>query len=415
MVGANRIRRRFPLNEISTIDHDREVDPRSVGVRPAAVDRIWKAVEGLYLTGVEPAITLCIRRRGEIIINRSIGHTAGNGPTDTDNDDLVVATPETPFCIFSASKAVTAMVMHHLDDKGVLHVDDRVSEYIPEFAVNGKQRVTIRHVLTHRAGIAMIDGNDHGVEILHDWDGIVKLLCEASPTHAPGRRLAYHAITGGFILGEIVKRVTGKTIRQVLAEEVLDPLGFKWMNYGCTAEQVPEIARSYFTGSAPPWPLSTIVARALGVSIQEAAELSGSVPYLTSIVPSGNVIATANEASRFFQILLNGGELDGKRVFAKRTIHRAINETAYLEMDLTLGFPVRYGHGLMLGSEYFSIFGPFTPRAYGHLGFMNMYAFADPQRDISVGLMTSGKPFASRHLIELAKVLWAISSGCPRR
>lgn len=348
------------LAPITRRDSEREADPRALGVEPAAVDRIWSRVEALFRTGVHPAISLCIRRRGRVLMNRSIGYARGGGPGEL--GVLEVATPETPFCIFSASKAVTAMVLHLLDDRGLLHVDDRVAEYIPEFAQHGKGWITIRHVLTHRAGIPSLDGHT-GLELLSNHDAILALLCSARPTSRAGRRLAYHAITGGFVLGEVVRRATGKDIRTVLREEILDPLGFEWMNYGVPVGREREVATNYFTGKPPPALVGYVARRALGVTLQEAAELSNDPRWLHAIVPSGNIVSTADELSRFFQLLLEGGELDGVRIMEARTIRRARNETAYLEMDVTLGAPIRYGVGLMLGDTFVSPFGVNTPRA----------------------------------------------------
>jgi CubicO group peptidase (beta-lactamase class C family) len=190
--------------ESVTTRSEAEVDPRKVGSQRAAIDRIWSAVESLYRSGMHPAIALCIRRRGEVVIDRALGHAAGNGPDDPPDAKKVLATPETPFNIFSASKAVTAVVIHLLDQKHLLHVADPVSEYIPEFGRHGKERTTIEHVLTHRAGIPNVPPEEMKLEYLHRPEEVLRLLCDAKPTWTPGRRLAYHAISGGFILAEIV-------------------------------------------------------------------------------------------------------------------------------------------------------------------------------------------------------------------
>jgi CubicO group peptidase (beta-lactamase class C family) len=399
------------LDVVTTRDSAGEVDPREVDMTRDGVEAIWRAVERLYQSGLQPAIALCVRRHGRVVLNRAIGHARGNGPGEGPEVSRVLATPQTPFCIFSASKAVTAMLIHHLDDQGKIHIDDRVSEYIPEFARHGKEAITIRHVLTHRAGIPSVAGHN-ALEELLDWDRIVQLLCEAEPTWPPGRRLAYHAITGGFILGEIVRRVTRKDIRQYLRDEVLVPLGMRLMNYGVPPEMVSQVARNYFTGNAVPFPISLLVKRALGVSFREACELSNDPIFLTSIIPAGNIVATAEEVSRFYQLLLNEGELDGKRIFDPRTVRRAINESSHLEIDLTLALPIRYGLGLMLGDRRLSLFGPNTPRAFGHVGFIQVLTWADPDRRVAVGFLTSGKPFFGLHLRHTIAVLQAISRHC---
>jgi CubicO group peptidase (beta-lactamase class C family) len=407
------------LPSITTVNREAEVDPRSVGVAPQGVATIWQAVERLYRSGIHPAIQLCVRRHGEVLIDRAIGHASGNGPDDPRHARKVLATPATPFNIYSASKAVTAMIVHLLDQRRLVHLNDPVCEYIPEFAKHGKETITIQHVLTHRAGIPNLPPEVMRLETLEDESKILRLLCDAKPTWRPGRRLAYHAITGGFILAEIVKRVTGKNIRTVLKQEILQPLGFRWTNYGVAPRDVAKVALSYFTGPPLLPPLSTFLERALGVPMDRAIALTNDARFLTALVPAGNVISTANELSRFYQLLLNGGTLDGVEIFEPRTIRRATQEHSYLEFDLTLVLPLRYGMGFMLGGKYLSLYGPGTANAFGHLGFTNIISWADPDRQVSGTLMTSGKPLVYTELYFLHDLMWQIGTVCaktrPRR
>jgi CubicO group peptidase (beta-lactamase class C family) len=389
-----------------------EVDARRVGVDPLGADAIWHAVERFYRTGLHPAMQLCVRRHGEVLIDRAIGHVAGNGPDDPADADKTVATTDTPFCIFSASKAVTAMVIHLLDQRHLLHVDDPVAEYIPEFGKHGKERITIEHVLTHRAGIPNMPEGEMTLENLTDPERIVQILCDAEPAWTPGRRLAYHAITGGFVLGEVVRRVAGKDIRRVLRDAILEPLGFRWMNYGVKPRDIGRAARNYFTGPRPLPPFAALARRALGVNFTDVPNLANDPRYLTAIVPAGNVMSSADELSRFYQLLLNEGELDGVRVFEPRTIHRATSEQSYLEFDLTLGVPTRYSMGFMLGG--FGFYGPDTAHAYGHLGFINIAAWADPERQLAVALTNSGKPFFFPEIYFLYDVMRQIARACPK-
>ncbi|MBI3784860.1 MAG: beta-lactamase family protein, partial [Deltaproteobacteria bacterium] len=373
---------------------------------------IWQAVERFYATGLHPALQLCVRRRGEVLIDRAIGHASGNGPADPPEAPKQLLTTDTPFCLFSASKAVTAMVVHLLDQKHLLHVDDPVSEYIPEFGKHGKDRVTIEHVLTHRAGIPNMPAEEMRLDNLLKPERIVQILCDSEPTWTPGRRLAYHAITGGFILGEVVKRVTGKDIRTVLDAEILKPLGFRWMNYGVPARDISKVARNYFTGPRLLPPIAALSRRALGVDFAAVADLANDPRYLRAIVPAGNAVSNANELSRFYQLLLNEGELDGIRIFEPRTIHRATSEQSYLEFDFTLGVPTRYSMGFMLGG--FGFYGPDTTHAYGHLGFINIIAWADPERQITVALTNSGKPFFLPELYFLYDIMRQVGRACPK-
>jgi CubicO group peptidase (beta-lactamase class C family) len=399
---------------VTTVRAGAEVDPRGVGVAPSGVERIWRAVERLYASGIHPAIQLCVRRHGEVLIDRAIGHASGNGPDDPADGPAVLVTPETPFCTLSASKAVTAMIVHLLDQRNLIRLDDPVCDYIPEFAAHGKEDITIRHVLTHRAGIPNLPPQVMKLERLDDLDEVMDLLSDAEPMWRAGSRLAYHAITGGFVLGEVVHRVTGRTIREVLDDEIRRPLGLRWLSYGVAPEDVPRVATNYVTGPPVLPPFSYLFRRGLGVGFREAVAMSNDPRFLTGLVPAGNVVATADEFSRFFQLLLDGGSQRGVTIFDPRTIRRATAEQSYLEFDFTLGLPFRYGMGFMLGAEWFGLYGPDTQRAYGHLGFTNVVCWADPERQVTAALMTSGKPFVYPQMYHLYDALRQIGLACPK-
>jgi CubicO group peptidase (beta-lactamase class C family) len=405
---------RVPRDVSEVASRSAEVPAGEVGIAQAGVERIWRAVERLYRTGVHPAIQLCIRYRGAVVLERAIGHASGNSPGDPEELPKVLATPQTPFNIYSASKAITAMVIHKLDEKGMLRLDDRVCEFIPGFGRHGKDRITLRHLLAHRAGIPNLPPEAIDLDLLGDPDRVVEILCDAKPRTRPGRLLAYHAVSGGFVLGEVVRRITGWDLRTVLEKEILEPLGFRWMRYGVRREDLPRIAQNAFTGPPVPPPLAQILRRALGTSLVHAVELSNDPRFLLGTVPSGNVVTTAHELSAFFQCLLQEGELGGVRVFDPRTIHRATSEQNYWEIDFTLGLPFRYGLGFMLGGAV-SLFGADNPAAFGHLGLSNVIAWADPEREIAVALLNSGKPILSAHVLPLGQVLFEIGRTFPRR
>ncbi|WP_241004319.1 beta-lactamase family protein [Conexibacter sp. SYSU D00693] len=390
------------LDSVTTIG---EEDPMAGGVHPDHAERLWRAVRRLYRTGVHPAIALCVRRNGVVVLDRAIGHARGNGPQDGRDVAKVPATPDTPFVIFSAAKAVTAVLAHVLDERGAFHVGDRVAEHVPEFARNGKDAITIEHVLSHRAGVPNLPKEVLDLDNLADEELLLRVIADARPRTRPGKLLAYHAVSGGFILAEVVRRTTGKDIRTVLEEELLGPLGFRWGSYGVAPEDVDQVALSYPTGAPPLPPVSTVLTRALGPHPDEVTRLSNDPRFLTGVIPAANVVTTANELSRFFELCLRGGTLDGVTVFEPRTIRRATVERAYRELDLTLGAPMRHGAGLMLGAQAISLFGPDTEHAFGHLGFTNVLGWADPERDLSVGLLTSGKPIVHHGLPDL----WAIT------
>jgi CubicO group peptidase (beta-lactamase class C family) len=243
---------------------------------------------------------------------------------------------------------------------------------------------------------------------------ILALLGNQKPSFRAGRRLAYHALTGGFVLGAIVERVLGKSLRDVMRDEILAPLGFDAFNFGVPPARLHEVAVNAFTGPPLIPPISMLLRRVLSVDFVEAVRVSNDPRFLTTIVPAGNIVSTANEASRFMQLLLDGGTLDGVRVFETRTIERAIAEQTYLELDLTLGAPLRYSMGFMLGGRLASLYGLRTQRAFGHVGFTNVFVYADPSRDIAVALMTTGKPALSPGLARTLLIMQTIAAKIPR-
>lgn len=405
---------RLPKDLESVTTRAAEEEPESCGLDRELIERIWDGAVDLYRSGVHPGLSLCVRREGRVVLDRAIGHARGNGPDDAEDAPKSPMTPETPACIFSASKAITAMVVHKLDERGLLHIGDRVSDYIPEYAQKGKEGTTIAHLLAHRAGIASMPKETQDLDVLIDFERVVRLICEAKPAIRPGRLLAYHAVSGGFILGEIVRRVTGGSIREVLAEEFLEPLGFRWGNYGVTDADVGEVAPSYVTGPPLPPPLSTLARRVLGASIEEVVEGSNDPRFLTAVIPSANVVTTANELGRFFEIFRQGGQLDGVRVMDERTIRRALTEQSHLEIDLSLVFPTRFSYGLILGADWVSLYGRDTDLAFGHLGLINIMGWADPERALSVGLINTGKALVYPELPRFYGLMQRISSSIPK-
>jgi len=136
-----------PDNIEQVIRQKDEVAAEQGGMSDHQIQKIWKSIETLYKTGNYPLITFCLRRQGKILLNRSIGYAQGNSPAGLQKNALI-ATPDTPVCLFSASKMITAMLIHLLDEKGEINLLDPVSYYVPEYGVNGKRRATIFHLLT---------------------------------------------------------------------------------------------------------------------------------------------------------------------------------------------------------------------------------------------------------------------------
>ena len=161
-------------------------------------------------------------------------------------------------------------------------------------------------------------------------------------------------------------------------------------------------------------PLSNLLSRALGLPFDELVEASNDERFLTAIVPSANVVTTANELARFYEILRRGGELDGVRMLSPETVRNAMTQQSRLEIDLSLGFPTRFGYGLMLGAQVLSLYGRDTQHAFGHLGFTNILAWADPERALACSVMTNGKPVVYPELPRFYGLMQRITSEAPK-
>jgi CubicO group peptidase (beta-lactamase class C family) len=403
----------FDPEEVTTKSH-REVDPRGVGLRTEDVEAIWDSVVRFYRAGLHPAIALCVRRRGEIILDRAIGHARGNSPQDPEGAPLVKATPDTLYNFFSGSKTVTAMLIHLLEQEEQLHVDEPVATFIPEFAKRRKHSITIRDVLTHRAGIPATPQEVIDLDLLSKREEIVRAFCDLEPTHRPGSVQAYQAITSGFILGEIIRRVTGQDIQSFLTARLRVPLGMKHFKFGVAPDQLDKVAVDAFTGPTPTWPYKNLVKVAFGASMRELVDMGNDPRFRTAVVPAANIIAKPEEISRFFEMLLCGGTYEDTRIFEQRTVTRATEPQVTGQVDRVLMMPIPLSMGFMLGLRSFGFYGPRTANAYGHLGFTNILGWADPDRDISVAFMNTGKPLLSARMLAWLNVTRIIGTRIPR-
>lgn len=410
--GARQGRIRVPadLDAVTTVGEEDHTE-----IDPASVDRIWQAARHWYAAGMHPAIQLCLRHDGRVVLNRAIGHGWGNAPDDPPDAEKVLATTETPFCAYSSAKAITATVVHMLVDRGYFSLDDRVCDYLPTYTSHGKDRTTIRHVMTHSAGVPFPTGPRPDVRRVDDSEYTRAKLGELRPLYPPGFMHVYHALTWGPLVREIVSAATGKNIRDILATEILDPLGFRWTNYGVAPQDVPLVAPSHATGKPLPAPIAAAFRKAVGGTLHQIIPFSNDPLFLTSVVPSSNTISTAYELSRFAEILRRGGELDGVSVVRPDTLRVAVTECRRLRPDFATGLaPLRWGTGYMLGSARFGPFGRNAPAAFGHLGLTNIALWADPERRLAAGLISSGKPGRHREANRYPALMNRITAEIPR-
>ncbi|MES2491563.1 MAG: serine hydrolase domain-containing protein [Pseudomonadota bacterium] len=402
------------LGSVTDVNETTEQPAEDGDLSQKDVNEIWKAVEDLYRSGAYPGVSFCLRRRGVVLLDRSLGHASGNGPLESVRAEKNLLKTDTPICLFSASKAVTAILTHMLAEDGAIDLDAPVARYIPEFGAAGKGSTTVAQVLSHRGGFPTLDlpVGDLDPALLLDWERVIKMICDAPATPGRANRMSYHAITGGFILAEIIQRVTGQSVKKFLDERLRKPLGMKYFQYGLEPQYRELAALNYAAGTPVRYPISKILERALMAPIDKVIEVSNSDVFMDAVIPAGNIYATAEELSRFYQMLLDGGTWNGQQVMKPETVQRAVRPASGLSFDRTLNIPMIYSEGMMLGATPVGIYGPMTAGAYGHLGFMNILGWADPTRDISVGLLVTGKAVLGSHLIPFVKLMTAIGLRC---
>ena len=401
------------LAAVTALARDEECDPSRVGMTRDGVDAIWRAVERVYATGMHPGISMVLRRHGRIVLKRAIGHARGNGPGDA-GERPVPMTPDTPVCLFSASKAMAAMTVHLLSEQKALSLLDPVSHYVPAFGQNGKRDITIYQLLCHKAGIPTIPTRGLDVpELLLDPRAILDLIYRTEPDQ-PGRHHAYHALTAGFVIADLVEKVSGESFRAFFRRHVSEPMGLETLDFGARGRTLSRVARNYVTGFRFDAGADLYLKRAIGAPLRHAVEISNDPRYYRAVIPAGNGVGTADECSQFFQCLLDGGRHGRRRIFQPLTVRKAIAEVGKPEIDRSLMLPLRYSAGMMLGASPFGLYGPDTARAYGHLGFANIFGWADPERATSVALLTTGKLVIGLHAPWLVALLASLSRHCPK-
>ena len=401
------------LAAVTALARDEECDPSRVGMTRDGVDAIWRAVERVYATGMHPGISMVLRRHGRIVLKRAIGHARGNGPGDA-GERPVPMTPDTPVCLFSASKAMAAMTVHLLSEQKALSLLDPVSHYVPAFGQNGKRDITIYQLLCHKAGIPTIPTRGLDVpELLLDPRAILDLIYRTEPDQ-PGRHHAYHALTAGFVIADLVEKVSGESFRAFFRRHVSEPMGLETLDFGARGRTLSRVARNYVTGFRFDAGADLYLKRAIGAPLRHAVEISNDPRYYRAVIPAGNGVGTADECSQFFQCLLDGGRHGRRRIFQPLTVRKAIAEVGKPELDRSLMLPLRYSAGMMLGASPFGLYGPDTARAYGHLGFANIFGWADPERATSVALLTTGKLVIGLHAPWLVALLANLSRHCPK-
>ncbi|MFF4778159.1 serine hydrolase domain-containing protein [Microtetraspora fusca] len=316
---------------------------------------VQQAIDQLVESGSELGIQVAVYQHGELVVD------AVAGVADPDSGRPV--TSDIPFYSASTGKGVTATVVHVLADRGALDYDTPIVELWPEFGAHGKSKATIRHALTHSIGVPAVP-SDLTVQDLADWDRMCALIASSEPWWEPGTKTGYHAMTWGFVMGEIVRRATDKPISQVLRQEVAAPLGIAdELFFGVPESELGRLARlEEAPGSAAMMaavPADLPMFKATPPAVTPSAEYGNNPVVLASDIPSGGTMS-ARAVARMYAALL--GEVDGVRLVSDERL-REVTALATADVDQMVGFPMPRALGYNLGrpgadpQETLSVFG----------------------------------------------------------
>ncbi|MGH9026764.1 MAG: serine hydrolase domain-containing protein [Acidimicrobiia bacterium] len=301
---------------------------------------------------------------------------------------------------FSTTKGVAAAALHTCVDRGLLDYDDPVAEYWPEFAQNGKEGITVRHVLCHEAGMHDVLSLIDEPEQLLDWDAMVDALARARPAFEPGTVNAYHAVTFGYLVGEIVRRATGDTISEIVQRDLATPLGLDGCYIGLPGSELRRVVElsghdEVLNGdSRGHQRLSALVDAAAAAGIEFDPQLIREAlggPAVTALlnrpelleasVPALNGCFTARSLARLYAALGAGGTLDGRRIISAETMARA-TETQNDRRDLVIVMRQFWRLGY---HRVWTAAGTLRD-GFGHNGYGGSGAWADPTRALSCAM-----------------------------
>ena len=348
----------------------------------ARFKRVREIFEASFASGAELGAGLCVYLDGRLAIDLWGGFMDPEKTKPWRRDTLAN--------VYSTTKGITAICAHQLVERGELDLDAPVARYWPEFAQNGKAELPVRMLLSHRAGLPAIAKPLQPTDIF-DWNTMTTALAEQKPWWTPGTKHGYHAITYGWLVGELVRRVSGMSIGRYVREHVAAPLGAEfWI--GLPEELDARTAQltqgPIHTGEGAPNMLEIIQKDPEGMLAKTFAN-----PMLLAISPNSrewraaelaaaNGHTTAHALARIYAALAQGGELEGTRLLGRDAIERARVQQSYGK-DEVLPFVSRFGLGFMMPPENEPL-GP-NSEVFGHGGAGGSLGLADPENKIGLG------------------------------
>jgi len=379
-----------------------EKDIRSIGELGMDQERLDWVVEHVKREtsrGLYDGAVLLVSRRGEVVLHEAIGYTDLEKKRPARKDDV--------FFIMSVTKQLTTTVVLSRIDRGELSLTTPIAEVIPEFGIRGKKRITVGHLLTHTAGISADLPPTLPLDQVGNLQAYVAAACEMRLLRIPGQVVSYNPFTAHAILAEMVRRLEGgkRPFRQILAEELFEPLGMKDTSMGLR----PDLA----SRRVP------VVVRDRTPSLFEAPLLEATNVFFTeeTEIPAGGVFSTVLDIYRFTEMLRRGGELDGVRVLSPSILRLATtNHTGTQPNDLFdclremhgwPEFPAFLGLGFFMRGEgvFPTPLGLTTsPGTFAGLGAGSTMFWVDPERDLTFVCLTAGLPEEGASLLRFQRL-----------
>jgi CubicO group peptidase (beta-lactamase class C family) len=294
--------------------------------------------------------------------------------------------------VFSTTKGAAAVCVALLAQRGEIDYDAKVADYWPEFAAAGKAEIPVRVLMSHRAGLPVIDKKLTAEEV-YEWTPLVEALAEQAPIWEPGTAHGYHALTYGHLAGELVRRVSGKSVGTFFADEVAEPLGLDfWI--GLPESEEPRVAPLISPAPADMPPAiaelmaqfigpDSLAGRALSLggafSVEGAGNIFNTRAMHAAEIPAANGITNATSLSRMYAACV--AEVDGIRLLTPETVAK-VSETHTSGSDKCLIFESTFGLGFMTSGSFTPMMGP---GSFGHAGAGGSLGFAHPDSGVAFG------------------------------
>ncbi len=342
--------------------------------------RLERLFDNHLTVGLHHGAQLAVYTDGELVVDRAGGVAEPGGKP---------LAPRRRMVFFSCTKPLTAACVHHLIESGELAYDDTIREYWPAFAEPGtdKAEITVRHVLSHQGGFPF-GPFDARPDRWTDWEAAVAAMEDIDLSFEPGSTAAYHALNYGWVLGELVRRVSGERIGEYLQTHVLDPLGMDETYLGLPDAIQDDVATlvgfEEFDRAREP-------DVEFGSNRGDAAANFNQEAFHRAEMPAANAVGTARDLARFYACLANGGELDGVRILEPETVEAATDLQIAVAHDDTIGGPRRYAMGFHLAGTPTDSYGSLAPPStFGHGGLGSSISWADPDIGLAMAYVTNG-------------------------